>query len=295
MWFRSLLNCLRPRPNPQRSRRAVPQPSTCRLAVEPLEDRCTPTAMLTIGHVTVLEGNEGTHNAVVTVSLAEPHGNSVTVNYTTADGTATAGSDYLAVSGKLTFAKNEMSKSILVPVIGDRIPEADRYFSVRLSNPKGAKIADGEGIVTIVDDEPRISISDVSALPNSGATSFTFTVSLSAAYDLPVTVHYDTADGTAIAGIDYTAVSGDLVFAPGQTNQTITVMVNGEQVLEPNKTFFVNLSTLHSYAAITKGIGVGTINWDSDPGNCGCGLVCGPSFVLAGGICCDPGTAECVP
>src|SRR5262249_47995216 len=144
--------------------RAAPRPATSRLSVEPLEDRRTPTAMLTIGHPSVLEGNDGTHNALVTVSLTEPHGNSVTVNYRTADGTALAGSDYNAVSGKLTFAKSEMSKSILVPVIGDRMPEPDSYFFVRLANAKGAKIADGEGIVTIADDEAEISIDDVSAL-----------------------------------------------------------------------------------------------------------------------------------
>jgi endoglucanase len=296
MWLRTLLDRLNK--SSSRSPGQIPrhratrqQSASCRLAVEPLEDRCTPAAMLTIGDVTVLEGNEGSHNALVTVSLTEPHGNVVTVGYRTADGTAIAGSDYQAVSGKLTFAKNVMSKSILVPVIGDRIPEADKYFSVRLSNPKGGKIADGEGIVTIVDDEPRISINDVSALRDSGATSFTFTVSLSAGYDLPVTVHDATADGSAIAGIDYTAASGDLVFAPGQTSQTITVMVNGDQVAQPSKTFFVNLNTLDSYAAISKGVGVGTINWDGTGE--GSGQVCPIGCVYVLGVCCNPTVNDC--
>src|SRR5213078_198155 len=89
----------------------------------------------------------------------EPHSNAVSVNYRTADGTATAGSDYNAVSGTLTFAKNQMSKTILVPVIGDRVPEPDEYFFVRLDSAKaGAKIANGQAVVTIVDDEPRVSI-----------------------------------------------------------------------------------------------------------------------------------------
>jgi large repetitive protein len=262
MPFHSLLDCLMPSRSRTRTRREAPRSKTCRPAVEALEDRRTPAAMLTIGDVTVLEGNAGTHNAVVPVSLTEPHSNSVTVNYNTADGSATAGSDYLAVSGKLTFAKNEMSKSILVPIRGDRIPEADRYFSVQLSNSKGgAKIADGVGLVTIVDDEPRLSINDVSALEgNSGTTPFAFTVSLSAAYDVPVTVHYTTADGSASAGVDYVAQSGTLTFEPGQpTTQTITVMVNGDQVPELNKTFVVNLSTPDSYTQIVRGTGVGTI------------------------------------
>src|SRR5262249_54123927 len=104
-----------------------------RLCLEALEDRCTPAAVLAISDLAALEANVGAHNAVVTVTVSEPHGNSITVNYNTADGTATAGSDYNSVSGKLTFAKNEMSKSILVPVIGDRVPEADESFFVRLN------------------------------------------------------------------------------------------------------------------------------------------------------------------
>src|SRR5262249_20085895 len=186
----------------------------------------------------------GGHNAVVTVTVSERHGNSITVNYSTADGTATAGSDYNSMSGKLTFAKNEMSKTILVPVIGDRVPEADETFFVRLSNANGASIAKGEGIVTIVDDEPRISINNVSLLEgNSGSAPMTFTVSLSVAYDLPVTVNYTTTDGSASAGIDYTATSGTLTFAPGQTSQTIMVGVIGNTMLQPDRTFFVNVST----------------------------------------------------
>ena len=83
-------------------------------------------AVVSIGNVAILEGNAGTQNAAVTVNVSEPHSNAVTVDYRTANGTATAGSDYNAVSGKLTFAKNQMSKTILVPVIGDRAAELER-------------------------------------------------------------------------------------------------------------------------------------------------------------------------
>ena len=155
-------------------------------------------ASLSVSDVTLIEGNAGTQNAVVTVSLSAPSTKTVTVNYSTANGTASAGSDYQAVSGKLTFAPGQTSKSILVPVIGDRLGEPNETFFVNLSGAKNATIADGQGVVTIVDDEPRISINDVSATEgNSGTTPFTFTVSLSAAHDEPVTVNYATADGTA--------------------------------------------------------------------------------------------------
>jgi hypothetical protein len=266
MWLRNLFNSLKSecfRTAMQRARRGAARhrSSPCLLSAETLEDRCVPAATFSVGGATLVEGNAGTQNALVTVSLSEPHPNSITVTYSTANGTATAGSDYTAVSGKLTFAKNETSKTILVPVCGDRVVESDEYFYVKLSNPtKGATIANGTGVVTIMDDEPRITISDVSALEgNSGTTPFTFTVSLSAAYDVPVSVNYVTSDSTASAGTDYTAASGAVTFAPGQTSQTITVAVNGDRMAGPDRSFFVNISTPNSYAAISKAVGVGTI------------------------------------
>jgi hypothetical protein len=220
--------------------------------------------MLTIGDITVLEGNDGTHNALVTAHVTEPHGNSITVNYNTADGSAQAGSDYNAVSGKLTFKLNEMSKSILVPIQGDRLVESDEYLLVRLSNSKGAKIADSTGIVTIAEDEPpTVSINDMSALEgDSGFTALKFTVSLSHAYDFPTTVHYATADGSAIAGTDYTATSGSLTFGKGDTSLDIMVDVIGDRVPELDKTFYVNLTSPD--AAITKSQATGTIR-DNEP------------------------------
>src|SRR5262245_30513516 len=195
MSFRTLLDRLRPGAMSNRRGRTRLQPRTCRLDVESLEDRAVPAAMLTIGDVAIVEGNNGTQCALVTVNVTEPHGNSITVNYNTADGTANAGSDYDTVSGKLTFRLNEMSKSLLVPIRGDRLVERGEYLSVLLSNSKGAKIADSAGLVSIDDDEPRVSIQNGSMLEeNSGTAPLTFIVSLSSTYDLPVTVNYATAD-----------------------------------------------------------------------------------------------------
>lgn len=266
MWLRTLFDGLkrgRSRTPVQRARRgaACHRPVPCRLLVETLEDRCMPAATFSIGGAALLEGNAGTQNALVTVRLSQPHAQSVTVNYSTADGSAAAGSDYTAESGKLTFAKNETSKTILVPVRGDRGVESEESFSVQLSNPtKGALIGNGTAVVTIMNDEPRIWISDTSALEgNSGTTAFTFTVSLSAGYDQAVTVNYATADGTADSG-DYVSASGTLTFQPGQPpSQRITVQVNADHQFEQYETFSVHLSTPNSYAEIVKGTGVGTI------------------------------------
>src|SRR5262249_15584806 len=151
-----------------------------------------------IGDATVTEGNTGTRAATFTVTLSEPSIQPVSVAYATAEGSASAGSDYQAASDTLTFAPGETSRTITIIVNGDRLPEANESFFVNLSSPTGAVIADGTGIGTIVDDEPRISVSDVTKKEGNGRkTMFTFTVTLSAAYDQPVTVSFQTVNGTA--------------------------------------------------------------------------------------------------
>jgi hypothetical protein len=258
MLFRSLFQRLAPR--------VRLRPRTCDLAVEALEDRLTPTATFSIGDVTVVEGNTGTVNAQVPVRLFGSHGNRVTVEYRTTPGTATAGSDYSAVTGQLTFNKNQTSRSIVVPIQGDRLPEANETFSVQLFNPSGATIADDTGVVTIQDNEPHVRISAPSLREgDAGTATMTFTVTLQAAYDLPVTVNYATGGGTATPGDDYVPTSGTVVIQPGQTYQTFQVAVNGDRLLETNETIQVNLTTPNSYATINNGgVGVGTI-LDNEP------------------------------
>jgi hypothetical protein len=121
-------------------------------------------------------------------------------------------------------------------------------------------IADGLGIATIVDNEPRISINNVSGSEGNGkTTSFTFTVRLSAAYDQAVTVNFATANGSATAGSDYQAKTGSVTFAPGETTKTITIVVIGDKTSESNEYFFVDLFGPSSNAFINTARGVGTI------------------------------------
>src|SRR5262249_41887168 len=160
----------------------------------------------------------GNWTATFTVTLSAASSRPVTIAYTTADGTATAGSDYQAQSRRLSYASGQTSKTINVLVNGDRLGEANETFFVDLINPVNAAIGNGQGVGTIVDDEPRISISDVSKKEGSKGqtTLFTFTVTLSAAYDQTVTMSYHTVDSTAKASSgDYVARSGTLTFAPG--------------------------------------------------------------------------------
>ena len=215
-----------------------------------------------IDDATVTEGNTGTVAATFTVTLSAASTQTITVDYATADGTATAGSDYQAASGTLTFAPGETSKTITVLVNGDRLAEPNETFFVNLSSPTNATIADGQGVGTIVDDEPRISISDVSKKEGkkNQTTLFTFTVTLSAAYDQPVTMSFRTVNGTAKTGDnDYVAKTGTLTFAPGETTKTITIEVKGDSKKEADETFYLDLFGNSSNSLFTKNRGVGTI------------------------------------
>ncbi|HLA79296.1 MAG TPA: Calx-beta domain-containing protein [Vicinamibacteria bacterium] len=219
---------------------------------------------LSINDATVTEGNSGSANATFTVSLSAASPNTVTVTASTANGTATAGTDYTAVVGQvLTFPPGVLTQTVDVPVLGNGTTEPNETFFVNLIAATNATISDAQGLGTITNDDFALSVSDRSiAEGDAGSSNATFTITLSAASPNTVTVTVDTADGTATAGADYTAVVGQVVtFAPGVLTQTVDVPVLGDTAIEPNETFSVNLSA-PTGATITDSQGVGTIATD---------------------------------
>ena len=143
-----------------------------------------PSPTLVISDVAITEGNTGTANAVFAVTLSTVSGRSVTVNYATANGTAVAPNDYTAAPGTLTFAPGTTSQTIAVPVVGDTLDEPVETFVVDLTSPTGATIADAQGVATITDNDPAVSIvigNVTVAEGNSGTANASFPVTLSAA------------------------------------------------------------------------------------------------------------------
>jgi hypothetical protein len=110
-------------------------------------------ALVGIDNVEQTEGNAGTKPFVFTVGLSESSASPVTVDFATRDGSALAGSDYVATSGTLTFAPGELTKTITVLVNGDTDSEPIEVFFVDLSNAVGATIGDGEGLGRIFNDD----------------------------------------------------------------------------------------------------------------------------------------------
>ena len=196
------------------------------------------------------------------MQLTSPSDEFVTIGFATSNGSATAGGDYNAASGILSFAPGQTSKTVTVLVNGDRIGEPNETFVVNLSSPTNAAIADGQGLGTILDDEPRISIADMTTKEGNGkkTTLLTFTVTLSAAYDQAVTMSYRTVDGTATTSDgDYIAKTGTLTFNPGETTKTITIEAKADNKKESNETFYLDLINNSSNSLLTKCRGIGTI------------------------------------
>ena len=240
-----------------------------------------PAPSIAISDVTVTEGNSGTKNAALAVTLSSASGQTVTVAYTTADASATAPADYTAVSGTLTFNPGTTTHSVLVSIVGDGVIEPNEQFVVNLTGATNANIVDAQGVGSIQNDDsvPVISITDVTVNEgNTGTSTANVSVTLSAASAQSVTVSYASADVTAVAGTDYTATSGTLTFAPGTIAQSITVPIIGDATDEPNETMALNLSNATN-AAIADAQGVVTITDDDvPPGSGPTGLVAAYGF-----------------
>ena len=226
---------------------------------------------VSVGDASAAEGDSDSTTLTFTVTLSEPAGQPVTVSYSTANGTATAaGADYTPTVGTLTFAAGETVKTVNVAVTGDTMVELDEQFTLNLSAPVNAVIGDGVGVATIVNDDvdtapstpPAVSIADLAVAEGDGEHShFMFTVTLDKASDETVTVQYSTSDGTAIAGVDYTATTGTVTFAPGVTTQLVHVDVIGDAAAEQHETFTVTLSSPVG-ATLADGSATGTITDD---------------------------------
>ncbi|MGQ0761772.1 MAG: Calx-beta domain-containing protein [Acidobacteriota bacterium] len=184
--------------------------------------------------------------ALATIAVSRSHGGgAASVSYATADGTANAGSDYLATSGMLMFADGETRKTFTVGILDDAVGEATESIRLLLSNAAGTDPY-SISLLMVRDDEtlPVFVVTDAAiAEGNSGVFNAEFTVTLNPARTQTVTINYTTADETATAGSDYVTTSGSLIFAAGQTLKTINVPIVGDTTIEPDERFKLNLST----------------------------------------------------
>lgn len=212
----------------------------------------------------VVEGQD----AVFTVSLSAASASTVTVGYATQDGNgppgATAGNDYDAKTGTLTFAPGETSKTITITTIDDSISESLEDFGVLLSDPTNARVGSSFGEVQLSDNDsglPTLRILEPTAVTEGGISEFT--VTLSEAATEPVTVEFSTSDGggptDAMSGSDFVGqLNVALTFAAGETSKVIQVVTLDDAAVETLEQFEVTLDNSVG-ASIAIPTAVGTI------------------------------------
>ena len=215
---------------------------------------------ISVRDAVVVEGNSGTTQATFVVALSAATSQTVSCSFATANGTATAGSDYTAASGALSFAPGEVEKSVVVLVTGDTIDEQQETYFLDISNIQNATVGSNRGNGFIVDDDgPTISINDISVTEgNSGLKAATFTLTLSGPSVEAIAVRVVTAPGTATAAVDYNSLNLVVIFSPGTVTRTFDVDILGDTNLEQNETFSVNITEAFA-TTISDGAGQCTI------------------------------------
>ena len=234
------------------------------LVSEPTDPVADPPSGLSVADAEATEEEDAALDFVVTLDPAATA--AVTVDYATADGTATAGSDYTATSGTLTFQPGEMSKTVSVPIADDAVDDGGETLTLTLSSASGADLGDAEATGTIRNTEPEssgLSVADAEATEEEDA-ALDFVVTLDPAATATTTVDYATADGTATAGSDYTATSGTLTFQPGDTEKTVSVPITDDAVDDGGETLTLTLSSA-SGADLDDAEATGTIQNTETP------------------------------
>ena len=207
------------------------------------DEGCTPVNLskVYIGNAYVTEGNTGTRNAVFTLWLSSKSSTPVTVQYQTANISATAPADYVTKTGTVTFPANSLFQVVTVQVKGDLLNESNESFRVSLASPVNATLGNtsGTGFINDDDRQPAIKIDNASATENSQLASVK--VYLTAASGQIVKVKYETKDESAKAPADYTSTNGQLIFQPGETVKYINVVIKKDFLNERTEEFEVKL------------------------------------------------------
>ncbi|MGJ4728833.1 putative Ig domain-containing protein [Luteimonas sp. SDU101] len=216
-----------------------------------------PVPSLSINDVSLPEGDAGTTSATFTVTLSGASSQAVSVNYATANGTAQAGSDYVAASGTLSFSPGATSQTVTVTVNGDIVTEADETYFVNLSTATNATILDASGQGTITNDDIPVTIAPVALANGTAWAAYSATISASGG-TAPYT--YAISAGALPQGLTL-STSGVLSGTPIATGSyTFTVTATdtlGRTGSQPY-TFTINAPTIVVAPATVPNSGAGT-------------------------------------
>jgi len=218
--------------------------------------------------------DEAAGTVAIDVNLSAASSNTVTVNYTTADGSASAPGDYTAAGNiLLTFTPGQTTRTIIIPIVDDGADEFDETFIVTLSNPVNATLdAPNPVTVTIIDDDvPLVQFDNATYTVGEDQGPAVITVTLNIPSPVTVTVNYATGNSTpisAVAGSDYISVTGVLAFAPGDTIRTFAVSIINDAGQENSETLSLDLSNPTNAILGATNPATLTITDDGDVGLC---------------------------
>ncbi len=234
----------------------IGSPSTATISIS---DNDSSTINISNPTITV---NEGAGSAVVTITLSNPSDIATVVSYTMTDGSASSTLDYTSSSGTVSFAPSATLATISIPINDDGIVENAENFNVGLTGPVvgnssvvlGPTVA---GTINITDnDSATISVmpSVVSVTEGTvGPGTANVTISMSALSSQDVTVPYSTADGTALAASDYTAVTSSVIISAGSSTVVVPITITTDSTVEPDETLTVSLGAASGHPSITVG------------------------------------------
>jgi uncharacterized repeat protein (TIGR01451 family)/uncharacterized delta-60 repeat protein len=222
--------------------------------------------------------NESDTVGLVTVSRNGGQDDAVSVNFNVVGGTAVAGQDYTNFSsGTLFLTNGQTSALISVPLVEDKLLDGDVTILLQLSNP--TNISQGgvldvsllgartNATLTILDNDSVLSFSAGSYSVSEGAGAASITVVRSGGLTGPVSVRFSTADGTALTPQDYTAVSGTLSFASGESSKTFSIPLVDDALIEGNEFFTIQLTNVVGEAGIIQPtVDVTIVDNDFNPG-----------------------------
>lgn len=251
-------------------------PSDDPTTAEPLD----PTRVLVYVHPTlhvddasVPEGAAGSTNLQFLLELDRPARLPLSVDWEIVPQTATPGEDYVPAAGTATISPGDTAFAVTVSVLGDPVVEPDETVRLELSNPTWVRLAENSAIGTIWnDDSTSLEIADAAAVEGQ---ALVFPIALTAPSALPISVAWETADGTATANLDYSPGGGTLHLAPHQTTATLTISTLDDIEHEADETVRLLFSDATG-VALPDPESLGTI-LDDDPE---CTLTCpGPLVV----------------
>jgi uncharacterized delta-60 repeat protein len=184
-------------------------------------------------------------SAVITVVCSNPGVEPLSVHYSTTNGTAVAGVDYTATSGTLVFTGGVGTNTFSVPILTNSLVNGNHTLTVSLSNPTppGRLVSPSNQVVTIIDSNSGLSFSSPTYTVLKTGVAATITVLRIENTNTVSSVNFATANGTAVAGLDYIATNGTCVFTNGETSKTFSVTVINNTVVQPDKTVLLQLSS----------------------------------------------------